>query len=116
MDIMKRYHSHILLVIVQFKEPARYVLVNTQLVLKRKGDNSSSNDDKTSEIIKSNCANISNIQCAAIGSGQVLSMCVARFSTRNLIRKSSPLQCYPHKKISEILPLHSGIIVVLSNK
>ena len=23
---------------------------------------------------------------------------------------------YPHKKISEILPLHSGIIVVLSNK
>ena len=22
----------------------------------------------------------------------------------------------PHKKISEILPLHSGIIVVLSNK
>ena len=44
--------------------------------LKRKGDNSSSNDDKTSEIIKSNCANVSNTQCAAIGSSQVLSMCV----------------------------------------
>ena len=43
--------------------------------LKRKGDNSSSND-KTSEIIKSNCANVSNTQCAAIGSSQVLSMCV----------------------------------------
>ena len=26
------------------------------------------------------------------------------------------MYCYPHKKISEILPLHSGIIVVLSNK
>ena len=25
-------------------------------------------------------------------------------------------QSLPHKKISEILPLHSGIIVVLSNK
>ena len=25
-------------------------------------------------------------------------------------------QSVPHKKISEILPLHSGIIVVLSNK
>ena len=44
--------------------------------LKRKGDNSANNDDETSEIIKSNCANISNTQCAAIGSGQVPSMCV----------------------------------------
>ena len=44
--------------------------------LKRKGDKSSSNNDKTSEIIKSNCVNISNTQCAAIGSGQVLSTCV----------------------------------------
>ena len=44
--------------------------------LKRKGDNSASNDDKTSKIIKNNCANISNTQCAPIGSGQVLSMCV----------------------------------------
>ena len=26
------------------------------------------------------------------------------------------LMCYPHKKISEILLLRSGIIVVLSNK
>ena len=26
------------------------------------------------------------------------------------------LSNFPHKKISEILPLHSGIIVVLSNK
>ena len=33
------------------------------------------NDDKT-EIIKSNCANVSNTQYAAISSGQVLSMCV----------------------------------------
>ena len=38
--------------------------------LKRKGDNSANNDDETSEIIKSNCANISNTQCAAIGSGR----------------------------------------------
>ena len=43
--------------------------------LKRKGDNSS-DDNKTSEIIKNNCANTSNTQCAAIGSSQVLSMCV----------------------------------------
>ena len=43
--------------------------------LKRKGDDSS-DDNKASEKIKSNCANISNNQCAAIGSGQVLSMCV----------------------------------------
>ena len=42
--------------------------------LKRKGDNSASNDHKTSEIMKSNCANISNTQCAAICSGQVFSM------------------------------------------
>ena len=41
---------------------------------KSKGDNSS--DDKASEKIKSNWANISNNQCAAIGPGQVLSMCV----------------------------------------
>ena len=46
------------------------------LQVKERGDNSSSSDDKTSEIIKSNCANISNTQYAAIGSGQVLSMCV----------------------------------------
>ena len=46
------------------------------LPVKERGDNSSSSDDKTSEIIKSNCANISNTQYAAIGSGQVLSMCV----------------------------------------
>ena len=32
MGAMKRYCNHILLAIVQFKEPARYVLVNTQLV------------------------------------------------------------------------------------
>ena len=32
MGAMKRYRSYILLVIAQFKEPARYVLVNTQLV------------------------------------------------------------------------------------
>ena len=45
--------------------------------LKRKGDNSASNDDKTLKIVKSNCTNISNnTQCAAIGSGQVLGMCV----------------------------------------
>ena len=44
--------------------------------LKRKEDNSSSNDDKTSAIIKSNCANISNTQRAAIGFGQVISMFV----------------------------------------
>ena len=43
--------------------------------LKRKEDNSS-DDNKKSVIIKSNCANISNTQCAAIVSGQVLSMCV----------------------------------------
>ena len=43
--------------------------------LKRKGDDSS-NDNRASEIIKSNCANVSNTQCAATGSGQVLSMCV----------------------------------------
>ena len=31
--------------------------------------------------------------------------------------KDMKLMCqYPHKKISEILPLHSGIIVVISNK
>ena len=46
------------------------------LQVKERGDNSSSSDDKTSEIIKSNCANISNTQYAAIGSGQVLSMYV----------------------------------------
>ena len=32
MGAMKRYRNHILLVIAQFKEPARYVLVNTKLV------------------------------------------------------------------------------------
>ena len=47
-------------------------------MLKRKGDNSAGNDvrHQTSEIIKSNCSNISNTQCEATGSGQVLSMCV----------------------------------------
>ena len=78
MGAMKRHRNHILLVIVQFEEPVRYVLVSTQLhgfKLKRKGDNSS-DDNKTSEIIKNNCANTSNTQCAAIGSSQVLSMCV----------------------------------------
>ena len=44
--------------------------------LERQGDNSASNYDKTSKIIKSNCATISNAQCASIGSGQVLCMCV----------------------------------------
>ena len=44
--------------------------------LKRKGNNSSSNDAKTSDIIKSNFANISNTQCAGIGSVQVLRICV----------------------------------------
>ena len=43
--------------------------------LKRKGDYSF-DDNNASEIVKSNCANISNTQCAAIGSGQVISMCV----------------------------------------
>ena len=43
--------------------------------LKRKGDDSP-DDNKAAEIIKSNCANISNTLYAAIGSGQVLSMCV----------------------------------------
>ena len=43
--------------------------------LKRKRDDSSDHN-KASKIIKSNCANISNIQCAAIGSGQVLSVFV----------------------------------------
>ena len=43
--------------------------------LKRKGDDSS-DDNKASEIIKSNCVNTSNTQFAAIGSGQALSMCV----------------------------------------
>ena len=78
MGAMKRHRNHILLVIVQFEEPVRYVLVSTQLhgfKLKRKGDNSS-DDNKTLEIIKNNCANISNTQCAAIGCSQVLSMCV----------------------------------------
>ena len=32
MGAMKRYHNHILLVIAQFEEPARYVTVNAQLV------------------------------------------------------------------------------------
>ena len=36
-------------------------------VTKRR-DNLPSNNDKTSETIKSNCANISNIQCAVTGS------------------------------------------------
>ena len=31
-------------------------------------------------------------------------------------QKTTQNEKYPHKKISEILPLHSGIIVVLSNK
>ena len=44
--------------------------------LKRKGNNSSSNDAKTSDMIKSNFANISNTQCAGIGSVQVLRICV----------------------------------------
>ena len=36
---------------------------------------------------------------------------------RNLAKKYFMLiHLYPHKKFSEILPLHSGIIVVLSNK
>ena len=43
-------------------------------MLKRKGNNSASNDDKKSDIIKRNCANISNTQCATIGSGQVFGM------------------------------------------
>ena len=32
MGAMKRHRNHILLVIVQFEEPVRYVLVSTQLV------------------------------------------------------------------------------------
>ena len=58
------------------------------LKLKRKGDNSASYDDKT-EIITSNSANISNTQCAAVGSGQVLSICVVpvKVQPRNLARK-----------------------------
>ena len=51
----------------------------------RKGGNLASNDDKTSEIIKSNCANISNTQCAATGSGQVLSMCVAPVNVQHKV-------------------------------
>ena len=38
-----------------------------------------------------------------------------RDKINHLIRKSKKKH-YPHKKISEILPLHTGIIVALSNK
>ena len=50
--------------------------------LRRKGDDSS-DDNEASEIIKSNCANISNTQCAAIASGQVLSMCVIKVKVQH---------------------------------
>ena len=44
--------------------------------------------------------------------GEYGAMTFTCFTTSNtLLARNSP-----HKKISEILPLHSGIIVVLSNK
>ena len=50
--------------------------------VKKKGDNSTINDDKTSETIKRYCATISDIYGAAVGSGQVLSMCVVPFKVQ----------------------------------
>ena len=81
--------------------------------LKRKGDNSANNDDETSEIIKSNCANISNTQCAAIGSGQVPSMCVVpvkvqhKQSNKEIITFAMPDTCSQGTFATENLMNHS---------
>ena len=82
---MKPFHQNIQKGIVQ---AVRSVLQSIRLVhtphrckIKRK-DYSKSDDDPGS-IGKNNCANIKDVQCEPIGTGEVLSMCIVPVKVQN---------------------------------
>ena len=93
---MKRYCNHILLIIAQFEEPARYVLVNTKLVFMaqraRVMIHLMIRHQRKSRVIGP-ISVITSVQQLALVKFSVCVYSQSRFSTRNLIRKSSLLPC-----------------------